>query len=172
MSEKRSGSELLIVDNSDNDWKALDYLREWTGAAGLTLHPTKTRVVDYGRGESFEFLGWHFERGHKWPRSKSVAKLRETVRVKTRRTSGESQNAIIEGLNRSLRGWYGYFRASLKSALQRQDQFVRRRLRAMLRKRQKRPGSGKTLNDHRQWSNAWFAKQGLFSLEHGSCEYG
>ena len=30
MSEKRSGSELLIVDNSDNDWKALDYLREWT----------------------------------------------------------------------------------------------------------------------------------------------
>ncbi len=30
MSEKRSGSELLIVDNSDSDWKALDYLREWT----------------------------------------------------------------------------------------------------------------------------------------------
>src|SRR5829696_3420530 len=28
-----SGSELFIVDNSDNDWKVLNYLREWTEIA-------------------------------------------------------------------------------------------------------------------------------------------
>jgi len=25
--------------------------------------------------------------------------------------------------------------------------------------------------DHQQWPNRWFAKQGLYSLEHGACEY-
>ncbi|MBN9693780.1 MAG: group II intron reverse transcriptase/maturase, partial [Verrucomicrobia bacterium] len=137
-----------------------------------TLHPTKTRVVDWGQGQSFEFLGWHFERGHKWPREKSQEKLREVIRQKTRRTSGQSLESIVEDLNRTLRGWFGYFGASVKNQLQKQDQFVRRRLRAVLRKRQQRPGSGKTLKDHCQWTNAWFAQQGLFNLEHGSCEYG
>ena len=27
---KKTGSELFIVDNSDNDWKVLNYLSEWT----------------------------------------------------------------------------------------------------------------------------------------------
>ena len=30
MAEKQSGAEILIVDNSDNNWKVLNYLREWT----------------------------------------------------------------------------------------------------------------------------------------------
>ena len=148
------------------------YLREWTVAAGLTLHPTKTRVVNAGRGEGFEFLGWHFQSGRKWPRKKSVQKLQETVREKTPRTSGMSLSATIERLNRSLRGWHGYFKESVSYALRWQDQFVRRRLRAMLRKRNKRPGSGRTWKDHQEWPIRWFAKHGLFSLEHGSCEYG
>ena len=29
MTEQKSGNELLIVDNSDNDWKVLNYLLEW-----------------------------------------------------------------------------------------------------------------------------------------------
>ncbi|MEO8614268.1 MAG: group II intron reverse transcriptase/maturase [Luteolibacter sp.] len=150
----------------------LNYLRQWTEAAGLTLHPTKTRVVDYGQGEGFDFLGWHFEVGHKWPRTKSQKKLRDTVREKTPRNLGVSLATAIESLNRSLRGWWAYFGASPKSRLRREDEIIRRRLRALLRKRAKRPGSGRTLKDHHQWRNRWFAKQGLFSLEHGSCEYG
>ena len=31
--QKRSGSDLFIVDNSDEDWKVLQYLREWTEIA-------------------------------------------------------------------------------------------------------------------------------------------
>lgn len=142
----------------------MEHLKEWVEAAGLTLHPTKTRVVNYGKGEGFDFLGWHFERSYKWPREKSVEKLRTTIREKTPRTSGQSLPVIIASLNRTLRGWYGYFQGSVKTALIRQDQFVRRRLRALLRKRAKRPGSGRTRKDHQTWTNEWFITQGLFSL--------
>ena len=31
--EGRKGSDLFIVDNSDDLWKVEDYLREWTGIA-------------------------------------------------------------------------------------------------------------------------------------------
>lgn len=169
----RYADDFVVLCRDGSEAEAMvSFLREWTSAAGLTLHPTKTRVVDWGQGQSFEFLGWHFERGHKWPREKSQEKLREVIRQKTRRTSGQSLESIVEDLNRTLRGWFGYFGASVKSRLREQDQFVRRRLRAILCKRQKRPGSGRAQLAHRQWPNAWFAQQGLFSLEHGSCEYG
>jgi RNA-directed DNA polymerase len=34
----------------------------------------------------------------------------------------------------------------------------------VLRKHQKRPGSGKTGKDHRLWPNAFFAERGLFTM--------
>lgn len=163
---------VVLCANEAQARAVMDFLRQWVEAAGLTLHPTKTRVVNYGAGEGFDFLGWHFKRGKKWPRAKSVEKLRTAVREKTPRTSGQSLERIIGSLNRTLKGWHGYFRESVKPALTREDQFIRRRLRAMLRKRNKRPGSGKTQQDHRTWRNAWFSQQGLFSLGHGSCQYG
>jgi RNA-directed DNA polymerase len=147
--------------------QALTYLRQWAEAAELTLHPTKTRIVD-AQSEGFDFLGWHFRGTKKWPRKKRLEKLRPL----TRRKQGRSLNDIIAKVNPILRGWYGYFRESPPSGLDRQDGWVRRRLRALLRKRQKRPGYGMTQGDHQAWPNRWFAEQGLFSLEHGSCNYG
>jgi hypothetical protein len=44
------------------------------------------------------------------------------------------------------------------------DGFVRRRLRAILRKQEKRPGTGKCRDDHLRWPNTFFAAQGLFTL--------
>ena len=44
------------------------------------------------------------------------------------------------------------------------DGFVRRRLRALLRKQRKRPGFGRCHADHQRWPNAFFASQGLFTL--------
>ncbi len=162
---------VILCLSEEQALEVMIFLREWVETAGLTLHPTKTRVVNHGQGEGFDFLGWHFKRGYKWPREKSQDKLRTTIREKTPRTSGHSLPQIIVSLNRSLRGWYGYFKDSVKTVLHKQDQFVRRRLRAMLRKRQKRPGSGKTTKDHQTWTNAWFSQQGLFSLRSGSCQY-
>jgi RNA-directed DNA polymerase len=149
----------------------LAFLGDWTQAAGLTLHPTKTRIVDV-TSEGFDFLGWHF-RGHKkWPRQKSVRKLQDKLRPLTRRNNGFCLRAIIARANPILRGWHGYFRTSVPAGLKGPDGWLRRRLRAMLRKREKRPGYGRSEADSRRWPNRWFAAQGLFSLEHGSCTYG
>jgi RNA-directed DNA polymerase len=149
----------------------LAFLREWTTAAGLTLHPTKTRIVN-ATHEGFDFLGWHFRGGKKWPRKKSLQKLQDKLRPLTRRTNGRSLSDIIAKANPILRGWHGYFRESLPSGLSGPDGWLRRRLRAMLRKREKRPSYGLSEVDHKRWPKRWFAERGLFSLEHGSCSYG
>jgi len=59
---------------------ALRTIREWMESAGLTLHPEKTRIVDATTRGGFDFLGWHFERGFKWPRDKSLRRLRQHSR--------------------------------------------------------------------------------------------
>lgn len=149
----------------------LAYLRQWTEQAGLSLHPTKTRMAHAGEA-GFDFLGWHFRGRKKWPRKKSVQKLREKLRPLTKRTHGRSLRETIARVNPILRGWHGYFRESYPTGLSGPDGWLRRRLRALLRKREKRPGYGLSKADSRRWPNRWFAVQGLFSLEHGSCTYG
>ena len=151
--------------------QALAYLRQWAEQAGLTVHPTKTRIVN-AQSEGFDFLGWHFRGGKKWPRQKSLQKLQEKLRPLSRRTNGQSLGEMIAQINPILRGWHGYFRQSHPTGLSGPDGWLRRRLRAMLRKREKRPGYGLSEADSRRWPNRWFAAQGLFSLEHGSCAYG
>jgi hypothetical protein len=62
-------------------------VQAWVTQAELALHPDKTRIVDAANAP-FEFLGFRFDQGRKWPRDQSKAKLRATVRVRTPRTSG------------------------------------------------------------------------------------
>jgi RNA-directed DNA polymerase len=148
----------------------LTFLQQWTVEAGLTLHPTKTRIVN-AQVEGFDFLGWHFRGDKKWPRKKSLQKLRDKLRPLTKRANGRSLSDIVARVNPILRGWHGYFRDSCPSGLRGPDGWLRRRLRAMLRKREKRPGYGLSEADSRKWPNRWFAARGLFSLEHGSYTY-
>ena len=138
-------------------------MRGWTVQAGLTLHPVKTRLVD-ARTEGFDFLGYHFEAGQRWPREKSLGKFKDTVRAKTQRTTGRSLARVIEHLNPTLRGWFGYFQHATPALFGVLDGFVRRRLRAILRKQDKRPGAGRCRGDHQRWPNAFFAQRGLFTL--------
>jgi RNA-directed DNA polymerase len=145
---------------------ALAVVQLWTATAGLTLHPTKTRLV-CEREHGFDFLGYHFEAGRRWPRAKSRKKFRDTIRAKTKRTSGHSMACIIADVNRTLRGWIEYFKHSYRLTFRMEDGFVRRRLRSILRKRSRRKGSAKANGaDQTRWTNAYFAKLGLFSLEH------
>ena len=90
-------------------------------------------------------------------------KLRDTIREKTKRTRGDSLEAVIVDLNRTLRGWFGYFKHAHHHTFDRLDGFVRRRLRALLRKQDKRPGVGICRADHQRWPNALFANAGLFA---------
>jgi len=144
--------------------KALGVVSAWVKEAGLTLHPQKTRVVDASQPGGFDFLGYHFERGMKWPREKSLKKLKDQVRAKTPRRDGRSQQAIITDVNRTLRGWYGYFQHSKANVFERMDGYVRRRLRSLLQKRRGRTSQGLGAA-HQRWPNEWFARSGLLSLK-------
>ena len=167
----RYADDLVVLCHTPEEAEeALAYLRQWSQEAALTVHPTKTRIVHAG-SEGFDFLGWHFRGGNKWPRKKSLQKLRDKLRPLTGRTQGLSWADLVTRLNPILRGWHGYFRDSHPGGLRGPDGWLRRRLRAMLRKREKRPGYGLSEADSRRWPNQWFAMQGLFSLEHGSCVY-
>ena len=63
-----------------------------------------------------------------------------------------------------LRGWFGYFKHSRPFVFISVDGFIRRRLRAILRRQQKRPGMGRCHADHKRWPNAFFAERGLFTM--------
>ena len=142
---------------------ALAAVAAWVAEAGLTLHPEKTRVVDATQRGGFDFLGYHFERDMRWPREKSLQKLKERVRAKTLRTDGRSLRAIVADVNRTLRGWYGYFQHSKANVFTTVDGYVRRRLRRLLEKQRghARQGLGAA---HQRWPNEWFARRGLLSL--------
>ena len=144
--------------------RALTLLGAWTQAAGLTRHPEKTRIVDATQRGGFDFLGCHFERGRHWPRAKSVKTLKDTLRVKMPRSRGQSLAVIIDDVNRTLRGWLVYFQHSPRHAFRPLDEWVRRRLRSILRKRLRRSGSGRGQRDHQRWPNAFFATHGLYCL--------
>src|SRR5258707_14446941 len=100
----------------------------------------------------------------RWPRKKSEQKLKETIRAKTKRTNGRSLQVIIADVNGTLRGWFGYFRHSCLVTFVVVDRWVRMRLRSILRKRKDGQGHGYGY-DHWRWPNAFFAEQGLYSLE-------
>ena len=142
---------------------ALMVVQAWTARAGLTLHPTKTKIVD-AVTEGFDFLGYRFEKQRRYPRRKSLDKFKEAIRAKTRRTEGRSLNMIIADLNRTLRGWFIYFQHSYRTTFPYLDGWIRMRLRSILRKRHGLRGRGRGA-DHHRWPNPYFAELGLFSLK-------
>jgi RNA-directed DNA polymerase len=154
---------VLLCRTESQAQAALVEVQQWTAQAGLQLHPQKTRIVDATQRGGFDFLGYHFERGMKWPRAKSLQKFKTTVRGHTRRRNRYSLAMIITQLNRSLAGWFQYFQHSHRTTFPLLDSWIRMRLRSILRWRQGRRGDGCGL-DHFRWTNAFFAELGLFSL--------
>jgi len=154
---------VILCRSAEEAARALETVQRWTASVGLTLHPTKTRVIDV-RTESFDFLGYRFEGGTRRPRPKSLEKFKETVRAKTKRTSGESLLKIIAALNPTLRGWFEYFKHSHKWTFGSLDGWLRMRLRSLLRRRKRQKGRGRGI-DHQHWPNAFFADLGLFNLK-------
>ncbi len=171
---------ILCVSEADAQ-RALTDVQTWTAQAGLTLHPDKTRIVDLSvPGNFIDFLGFRLQRHRdertgkdrilRLVRPKSLAKIMESIRTRTRRTSGIGLPEIIGNVNAALRGWFGYFRSAHRTIHHRIDQSTRRRLRAILTKRRGTPswGSGTC---HNRWTNAFFAEKGLFSLKEAHDQY-
>lgn len=160
----RYADDIVIVCQTQVEAEeALEFVREWMKRADLTLHPEKTRIVDAMQRGGFDFLGYHFERGYKWPRQKSIKKFRGKIKNKTMRVNGNSLNETIAQINPIIRGWFEYFKHSIGNELEKLDGWIRMRLRSILRKRHGGKGRGGGL-DHIKWTNSYFAEQGLFSM--------
>jgi len=162
----RYADDFVILCRSKEEAEgALEQVQRQMTEKGLRIHPEKTRLVDVGTpGQGFDFLGYHFEGGTRWPRKKSLKKLKEAIRKKTGRSNGKSFECIIENVNGTLRGWFEYFKHSNKKAFPCLDQWIRRRLRSILRRRHKQKGISRGY-DHYRWPNRYFRAAGIFSLE-------
>lgn len=161
---------VVLCRTAEEAVKALGTVREWTKEVELQLNEEKTRIVDMNQpGNSFEFLGFHFERSrrtdeiNRWPRESSMMKLKEKIRQITPRCNGHSMSRLAAKLNPVLRGWFSYFRSSKENTFIRLDGWIRMRLRSILRKRAGRKGRGRG-RDHERWPNVYFRELGLFSM--------
>jgi RNA-directed DNA polymerase len=169
----RYADDFVILTTSEAEAeKALTEVRQWMESHHLELHPDKTRIVnETDNPNGFDFLGYTFRKGMRFVRKKSRMAMRDKIRLHTRRSQGVGIITVIEKLNPILRGWFNYFKHVKKSELKAMDGFVRRRLRSILRKYQKKEGgTGRNILDHQQWTNAYFASLGLFTMYEAHAE--
>jgi RNA-directed DNA polymerase len=156
---------VVLCQSREEAEAALALIRAWVADNGLSLHPDKTHIGNCRKkGKGFSFLGYSFEGKRRHVRKNSLDKLKEKIRAKTKRTCGKSLKQVIASLNPVLKGWFAYFKHAHHPVFKRLDGLVRRRLRALLRKQEKRPGFGRCLSDQMRWPNALFADAGLFAL--------
>jgi RNA-directed DNA polymerase len=107
----------------------------------LRVNETKSKV---GRAGERKFLGFRLRRIKEEVRREvspeSEERFRNRVRELTNRNRGVSVEQMVEELNRYLRGWFGYYGFAERPWLwKRLDQWIRRRLRAMIWKQWKVP---------------------------------
>lgn len=169
----RYADDFVILTTSEAEAeKALTEVRQWIESHHLELHPEKTRIVNSTSDPNgFDFLGYTFKKGMRFVRRKSLMAMRDKIRQHTRRSQGVGITTVIDNLNPILRGWFNYFKHVKKGELKAMDGFVRRRLRSILRKYQKKGwGTGRNINDHKQWTNDYFASLGLFTMVEAHAE--
>ena|SRR5579872_117030 len=160
----RYADDFVILCRTREDAnRALELVQQWVVANDLTLHPTKTKIVDV-RTETFDFLGYRFKQAVRLPRPKSEDKLKDSIRDKTKRANGNSLLFIISQVNQTLRGWFAYFRHCNRAVFRDLDGWIRGRLRSILRKRSRRRGRARG-KDHQRWPNSFFHERGLYNLE-------
>ena len=158
----RYADDFVVLCRSEFEAEvALQMITEWVEAAGLTLHPTKTKIVD-SRVESFAFLGYSFRGDKIYPRRESLAKMKARIKELTPRKRPGSMKVIAAELNSVLRGWFGYFRHCRWTIFKDLDEKIRSRLRRLLLKRHK--NNPEHLSRTHRWPNDFFTKAGLYSL--------
>lgn len=166
----RYADDFVILCKSQPEAQAaLTRVNELVQARGLTLHADKTSLVNTQQaGQSFDFLGYHFEKGTRWPRKKSMKKFKDTIRRKTKRSNGRSIAEIIDEVNKTSVGWFEYFKHSHWTTFKPLDGWIRRRLRSILRGYSKGKGISRG-KDNIRWPNKYFQDLGYFSLYNAHC---
>ena len=161
----RYADDFVILCKSQQEAEAaLARVTELVEQKRLTLHADKTSMVNTQQpGQSFEFLGYHFEKGSRWPRKKSLNKFKDTIRRKTKRSNGRSMAEIIDDVNKTSEGWFEYFKHSHWKTFKPLDGWIRRRFRTILRGYTKGKGISRG-KDNIRWPNQYFRDLGYFSL--------
>jgi group II intron reverse transcriptase/maturase len=132
--------DFVIICETERDAReALHRVEQIMTRLKLTLHPTKTRIVNMYR-EGFDFLGFHFHK-HKskntqklvpymWPSQKAMKSMRMKIHeITERKWMSKTQQEIIQFLNPVIRGWRNYFRAGNSTMkLYQLDQYIMYRL--------------------------------------------
>ena len=166
----RYADDFVVLCRSEFEAEvALQVITAWVEQAGLTLHPTKTKIVD-SRTESFAFLGYSFRGDKIYPRRESLAKMKARLKELTPRKRSGSLESIVQKLNRVLIGWFGYFRHSRWTIFKDLDAKIRSRLRRLLLKRHRK--NPQRLPRQQRWPNAYFTKVGLWSLREAHHRFG
>jgi RNA-directed DNA polymerase len=153
---------VILCKSREEAEAALALVQQWVSEEELTLHPTKTKIVEAGT-EGFDFLGYRFQGKLKLPRGKSLKKFKDAVRVKTKRTNGHCMPYVCARLSSQFRGWFTYFRHCQWSVFRDLDGWIRDRLRSILRRRLRKRGRALRV-DHQRWPNVFFQRHGLYSL--------
>ena len=135
---------MIICRSKRAAQQAFQAVTQITTRLKLTLHPTKTRIVDMG-STGFDFLGFHFHKlkskrthtrlPYMWPSQKAMTTVRKKLQdITARKRLSNPLNAVVTYLNRVIRGWRGYFRIGNSSQkLIQLDRYVRGRLRQWMR---------------------------------------
>ena len=137
---------VVICRTKQQAEQALEKIKRIMTRIRLTLHPTKTRIVDMGR-EGFNFLGFHFHKmkskktrklaPYIWPGQKAMQSVREKIHaITTRKRLSNPPEEVVKYLNLVIRGWRNYFRiGNSTKKFQDLDRYVRLRLRQLARTR-------------------------------------
>ena len=160
---------VIMCQSQEEAEQALRLVSDWVEEAELELHPTKTKIVN-ANTDPFEFLGYKFKFGKRYPTNKSLKKYRDNIRKYTKRSNGSSMQAIIEKIKPIQRGWFEYFKHSYSNVFESLDGWTRRRLRSVLKKRDKRRGIATTYKDNIRYPNKIFDSYGFFSLSKAHSE--
>jgi RNA-directed DNA polymerase len=159
----RYADDLVVMCRTRAEAEAsLGLLQQILGDLGLELKASKTRLVQLREGgEGVDFLGFHHRwvrarspgARHikflaRWPSRKAMQNARDRIREMTRsEVLRDGLRAVVERLNRFLRGWAEYFRYGVSArALSRIRAFAADRLaRLLARQHGRRPGWGRAV---------------------------
>lgn len=164
----RFADDLLVLVSGHHKWDWLlkaTYQRvlEEFSKLRVRVNLEKTKVLDLGTGERFEFLGFSFKRKRtrkgKWgicimPRMKARTNLTSKLKAIFRNYRSQPIGRIISLINPILRGWLNYFRiGNSRKCFGYIQGWVERKLRRHLAKARQRKGFG-----WERWSSGWFYK--------------
>ena len=114
------------------------------GKLKLKMNMEKSKVVSVFSIRNFKFLGFALGKGRKGvyvrAHAKSLKKAKAKLKELTSRSQGRNVRFVMQKVKVYIRGWLGYFGiASMKTTMQRWDEWLRRRFRCYIWKQWKKP---------------------------------